>query len=380
MLIVAIASLLAVVAIWIGYPVVVALLASLVVKRSPRAAGAGDPGTGVSNGRRVTVVIASVDSPEVIRARVEDALTTDYPPALLEVVVALDAGGTASSASLGEIDPRVRVVRGDAPGGKALSLNAAVRQANGEILVFSDTAQRFERSTIPRLVAALGDSRFGAVSGSLQIGRDGAPANLAERYWLFEKWLRLQEARLHSTVGVTGAVYAMRRECWHPLPAGLILDDVYVPMLLVLRGFRVGFEPTATAYDDRRFPPAQEFKRKARTLTGVVQLCVWLPAVMLPWRNPIWLQFLFHKLLRLATPYLLLVGGVSAAAWLASGAGITTPWVGTMLLLIMLALATLATAAVPRIRRAASMAFAMQVAVVRATVNGLRGHWDVWSR
>lgn len=357
--------------IWLGYPLVVAALAALF----------GQGRTFPSGGaRRVSVIIASVDPADVIRKRVADVLNGDYPAELLDVVVGVDRRRAQAAEEVGRIDPRVRVVLGDEPGGKAASLNAAVRAATGDILVFSDAAQRFDRSTIRRLVSALDDPRLGAVSGALQIGRDGVPETLAERYWVFEKWLRLQESRLHSTVGVTGAVYAMRRECWQPLPAGVILDDVYTPMSLVLRGYRVGFEPTATAFDDRRFPPAQEFRRKARTLTGVVQLCVWLPAVLLPWRNPIWLQFLFHKLLRLATPYLLLIGALAGGGWLASGAGVVTPVVGSAVLAALVAVAAIAMTALPRVRRAAAMTVAMQAAVMRATINGFRGHWDVWSR
>ncbi len=367
----AVACALAVVFIWFGYPLVVAALAAMTSRRAAWRAEVLP---------RVSVVLATIDGADVVRARVHDLLSSDYPADLLEVVVALDRGAGAAPEEVGDMGPQVRFVRGDEPGGKAASLNAGVRASTGTTLVFTDAAQRFEPLTIRRLVDALADPSLGAVSGALQIGRDGIPRTLAERYWIMERRLREAEARLHSAVGVTGAVYAMRRECWHPLPVGVILDDVYGPMHLVLRGHRVGFEPAATAYDDRRFPPAQEFRRKARTLTGVLQLCAWLPAVLIPWRNPIWLQFLFHKLLRLVTPYLLLVGGVAAAAWLATGGAGLSPMAGSLLLLGVVGVGLLAVAAVPRIRRAVSMAVAMQGAMVRATVNGLRGHWDVWSR
>ena len=50
---------------------------------------------------------------------------------------------------------------------------------------------------------------------------------------------------------------------------------------------------------------AQDARTKGavRTLTGVIQVCAWLPGVLNPLRNRIWLQFVFHKLLRLLTPY-----------------------------------------------------------------------------
>lgn len=371
MLTVSFISILCVLVIWLGYPLAIAAISG--VRRSA-------PADSAPVQRSVSIIIATLDPPEVVRRRVQDAIGGDYPHDLIEVAVSLDRRGSVTPEMLGGMDPRVCVVVGDAPGGKAATLNAAVRAARNDVLVFADSAQRFAPDAITRLVAALADKRLGAVSGALQIGRDGVPATLAERYWRLEKWLREREARVHSTVGVTGAIYAMRRECWHPLPAGLILDDVYTPMHLVLRGYRVGFEPLAMAVDERRFLPSQEYRRKARTLTGVVQLCVWLPGVLLPWRNPIWAQFLFHKLLRLVTPYLLLVAVVASAGWLAAGGGVGSPVLGSTLLVAFLATVGVAVAVVPRVRRAATMAMAMQLAVVRATVNGLRGHWDVWSR
>jgi poly-beta-1,6-N-acetyl-D-glucosamine synthase len=151
-------------------------------------------------------------------------------------------------------------------------------------------------------------------------------------------------------------------------------------MRLVLQGHRVGFEPSARAVDERRFPPAQEFRRKARTLTGVLQLCAWLPAILLPWRNPIWVQFLFHKLLRLATPYLLLVSAVSLSVWVAGQLQQVSTGLAIGVIGGAIAAAALMTALSRPLRSALQMAVSLQAAVVRATVNGLRGEWDVWSR
>src|SRR5690606_6607503 len=106
----------------------------------------------------------------------------------------------------------------------------------------------------------------------------------------------------------------IRREVWTPLPEDLLLDDVYVPMHAVLNGWRVGFVDDARAFETRQAPPTREYARKVRTLTGVIQLVVKLPGLLVPLRNPIWLQFTCHKLLRLATPYAL----AAVALWVAA--------------------------------------------------------------
>src|SRR5208337_649498 len=50
-----------------------------------------------------------------------------------------------------------------------------------------------------------------------------------------------------------------------------------------------------------------EFRRKVRTLAGNFQLMSRLPAVLLPWRNRLWWQFVSHRALRLVVPWVLLV-------------------------------------------------------------------------
>jgi cellulose synthase/poly-beta-1,6-N-acetylglucosamine synthase-like glycosyltransferase len=358
------------VAIWILYPAVIAAMASFFGRRHVVSIGTRP---------RVSVIIATRDSDDDIRARVADVLRTTYPLELIEIVVGIDAQSRRDAAvAFDESRVAVRAVLGEPPGGKAATLNAAVREATGDVFVFTDTAQRFAPNAIDELVTSLEDPRFGAVSGALDIPAGSNGRALHEWYWVYERALRAREARVHSAVGVTGAIYALRRSAWAPLPPGLILDDLYVPMRIVLRGLRVGFNPNAVAVDSRRFAAGQEYVRKVRTLTGVLQLCAWLPGVLVPFRNPIWLQFVSHKLMRMITPYLLVLLAIAltasfvgfidrllpGGAWLSIGAfaavALIAPWVS------------------PKLRGAIVSAFALQAAVVHATLNGLRGRWNVW--
>lgn len=364
--------------IWLGYPALIAALAAIRGRRPVGEEGAAVVGPMPT----LSAVVASADDADAIRARVANLLDTDYPAHLLEVIVAIDAvNGRATPETFRFDDPRVRVVMGDQPGGKASTLNAGVRSASGELLVFSDTHQRFDQRSIPVLARALVvDDRLGAVSGALALSDGRSARTPAELYWVMERRLRANEARLHSVVGVTGAVYAMRRALWAPLREGLILDDLMIPMRLVLEGHRVGFAVDARAVDGRTFTARQEFRRKVRTLTGNVQLCAWLPGVLLPWRNPIWFQFVCHKLLRLLTPYLVLAIGL-AMAWLT----VAVLWrLGGWNALLGAAIVSLAVVAIPFVRRRVvkqlEWLVLLQAAAVIGTYNGLRGRWAVWQR
>jgi hypothetical protein len=90
------------------------------------------------------------------------------------------------------------------------------------------------------------------------------------------------------------------------IPGRTILDDVYWPMRVVMQGFRVVHDGRAQAFDRLPEKPRDEFRRKVRTLSGNFQLVCRLPALLVPWRNPLWIQFASHKLLRLAVPWMLI--------------------------------------------------------------------------
>lgn len=384
--ILALSSFAAIAAIWLGYPLLVWAAARLFAPHAPHHQLARrlpdhrtDDRTNAAPVSSVSVILATRESADVVRARIANLLDTAHPAHAIHIVVALDAAGAQCAPhELADIDVRVTAVLGDAPGGKASALNAGVRAATGELLVLADAHQRFDEQTIPALVAALLDTRVGAVSGALELGAGGgrSPVHL---YWAMEKWLRHHEARIHSSVGVTGAVYATRRALWPVIPAGTLLDDVFVPMSLVLAGHRVGFSYAARAFDVRTFDSGNEGVRKTRTLTGVLQLRTLLPDIMSVRRNPIYPQFVAHKLLRLLTPLFGAVFAVSLAVVLVE---FLLHASRTQLLTIMALVVVLLAVPASRRRIVALMrwAISLQLATARAVANGFSGRWGVWSK
>jgi cellulose synthase/poly-beta-1,6-N-acetylglucosamine synthase-like glycosyltransferase len=259
--------------------------------------------------RSVSVVIAAQNEEKNIRRRLDemsDLLTTSGLEA--EMIVVSD-GSTDATAAVARAhpDPRTHVLDLPQRSGKAAALTQGCAAASHEILVFADVRQTWAADALPRMLADFTDPTVGAVSGDLVVrDAEGALAGVG-LYWRSEKWLRRQESRLWSGVGATGAISAVRRELFRPIPRGTILDDVYWPMQVALQGRRVVHEETAHAFDRLPDRTTDEFRRKVRTLSGCLQLVGRLPAVLAPWRNPIWIQFLSHKLMRLLAPWALLV-------------------------------------------------------------------------
>jgi cellulose synthase/poly-beta-1,6-N-acetylglucosamine synthase-like glycosyltransferase len=147
----------------------------------------------------------------------------------------------------------------------------------------------------------------GAVSGRLLIdSADGGVGGGVDAYWRLESLLRRVEARYDSCIGCSGAVYAIRRALYEPIPADTLLDDVEIPMRIAVQGYRVVYRQEAVAHDPQASEPGRESVRKRRTLAGNFQMLLRHPAWLLPWRNRLWWQLAVHKYLRLAAPFLML--------------------------------------------------------------------------
>jgi cellulose synthase/poly-beta-1,6-N-acetylglucosamine synthase-like glycosyltransferase len=299
--------------VYAGYPLLLAGWAR-VAARPVRKRAASDERPWPS----VSVIVAAHNEAARLPARVTNLLDQKYPGPL-EIVVVSDGSNDATRAALAPFADRIRLV--ELPrGGKPLALNAGVSAASGDILLFADARQRFSPGAIRAMVENFDDPAVGGATGELvldcEIDAKGTGSTIGEGvglYWTYEKWLRRNESTVWSTLGATGAIYALRRELWQPLPAATLLDDVLAPMRAVLDGKRVVFEERARAFDQVAANGSAESRRKTRTLAGNYQILAIEPRLLLPFVNPVWAQYLSHKLARLLVPWALVAALVSSA-------------------------------------------------------------------
>lgn len=362
------ASLLPILYTYIGYALWLRLLASL--RPRPVLVSPMTPS--------VSIIIAAHNEEANLPTKIEVLRRLDYPANKLEIIVASD-GSTDRTPEilLANAPPIVPVLLPEAKG-KAVALNAAVQAAHGEILVFFDTRQAVDRSVLRELCSCFADPRVGAVSGELLLeDAEGRPAGDAlALYWKIEKVVRRLESLTGSVVGVTGAIYALRRELYVPLPEGTLLDDVLVPMNIARTGNRVVFQPTAIARDTIFQKPGKEFARKVRTLTGNYQLLQLAPWLLTP-KNPLLFRFISHKLLRLVVPFLLILLLISSA--LAAGLFYKAIFVAQLVFYGLAALGSLS----PSARRFRAIAVAetfamLNMAAALAFYNFAAGRKKVW--
>jgi cellulose synthase/poly-beta-1,6-N-acetylglucosamine synthase-like glycosyltransferase len=277
---------------YFGYPFAILLLSKLRHKSIEKA----------PTSPTVSVIVAARNEAKCIRAKIENLLTMDYPREKVQIIVVSDGSTDGTDDVVRNFAAHgVVLLSLDRPNGKAAAINQAVRLATGDVLMFCDARQLVDSHAMTALVGCLADSTVGSVSGELYLDDASGPG----AYWKYEKAIRHAESKFDSVPGVTGALHATRRELFCPIPADLLLDDMFTPLQIVMQGYRVVFEPAAKAYD-REVDAKNEFRRKARTLAGNYQLLAVLPGLLNPMKNRIFWQFFSHKVLRLVCPFALL--------------------------------------------------------------------------
>lgn len=328
----------------------------------------------------VSILIAARNEEATLPAKLENLRRLDYPLDRLQIVIASDGSTDRTADILKEHIPNIVPVILATSSGKALALNTAVQHATGDILIFLDAPQLIDSNTVSELISCFADSDIGAVSGELLLesASNGSSSDALGIYWKIEKIVRKLESASGSVVGVTGAIYAIRRELYTEIPPGTILDDVLIPMNVVRMGKRVVFQPSAIARDRVFSEKGKEFSRKVRTLTGNYQLLRLAPWLLSD-ENPILFRLISHKLIRLAVPlFLVLMLAASAAAY--------GPFYRTVFWLQILFYLLAACGALgPRFRSLKPVAIAstfvmLNVAAAIAFYNFVAGKKDLWVR
>lgn len=301
----------------LGYPLTLYALTHLGrFHGSPRHRGdkgGNDPGGEVPT---VSLIVPAYDEEEVIAEKVTAALALDYPRERLQVIVASDGSSDATA-------ERARAAGASLvlelpPGGKVAALDAAAEQAAGEILAFSDANSVWARDALRHLVAPFADPGVGYVCGQVRF-LDPEGDNLEGAYWRYEMTVREMESSLAGVTAGNGAIYAVRRDAYIPLPPSGS-HDLSFPFALAKRRLRSLYEPGARA-EEKMVPTIEgEFARKRRMMVGLWDIV--LGEGMLSPRGypPLYaFEIASHRLLRYLSPLLHLVVFVANALLLGDG-------------------------------------------------------------
>ncbi len=298
----------------VAVPVYTYLLYPLVLARAAPVRFAARFASGRS-GRSVSLLIPAYNEARVIERKIANSLALDYPADCLEIVIASD-GSTDETAAIARKfadGRRVRVLAFPENRGKMRTLNTAVPDLRGDIIVFSDAAAMLRPDALARLVENFADPSVGAASGCYTVVRPGE-VNIGaseDLYWKYEAFLKVQESQLASTLGAHGHLHAIRKELY-PFPGpGTINDDYVIPVSVLAKGYRAVYEPAAIVYEE-----AQEmagFGRRIRITAGNIQQLREIKPLLRPLRPLPLFFFVSHKLSRLLVPFAMVAALIANA-------------------------------------------------------------------
>jgi cellulose synthase/poly-beta-1,6-N-acetylglucosamine synthase-like glycosyltransferase len=254
------------------------------------------------------VIVAAHNEEADIEEKVRNILASDYPRAMLEVVVASDGStdDTADAARRAGADIVLELPRV----GKITALNRAVARSTGEILAFTDADSLFEPRTLRTLVSNFADASVGGLTAnevSEITSADGGVARGEGLYWRYDQWIKRLEDRIGSAVSASGRLHAIRRDLFRPPSIIDGSDDVLISTQVILANRRLAFDADTRVLGEVRNDPRGELRRKVRLMNRGLRAALSLGRVLLPFAGGFYsLQILSHKILRRFVPFFLL--------------------------------------------------------------------------
>jgi len=274
-----------------GYPLILIALKRL----RPRPVRRGDVCPSVD------LLIGAYNEEAVIREKLENCLALDYPRDRLQITVASDASTDCTEAIVREYQIQgVRLVAAPRRRGKAANFREIVPSLKAEIVVFSDAGSLYGADTLRKMMRNFADPEVGCVGGRLRYRNpDATSVSQGEGlYWSYEVFLRKTESAIGSAMVLSGAVYAMRRELYRPVPDDLP-DDFLCPLHVLDQGKRVLYETETEILETMATSARGELLTKVRIISGNFEALRTMKHLLNPLRDPlVALQLFSHRLLR----------------------------------------------------------------------------------
>lgn len=299
------------------YPGLVISLAR--VKQGWRVSRKVSPAVAESDLPMVSVVIAAYNEAAVIKEKINNSLALDYPRERLEIIVVSDGSDDGTECIVDEYaEQGVISLHQPERRGKTAALNRGVDFAHGEIIVFSDANNEFNRDAIRHLLAHFADPRVGGVCGIKQIkaARERESSAGDSLYWAYESKIKQAESDIATITIADGEIFAIRKELFERLDESVINDDAEISYDIIKKGYRIVYERRARSFELASEKLMDDFHVKVRMVAGGFQtLARHWPAIfsLTDWYS---FSFVSHKLLRwLAPVFLLLTLAGSAINW-----------------------------------------------------------------
>lgn len=257
----------------------------------------------------VSFIIAAYNEEKVIREKILNSLNLNYPPQYIEIIVVSDGSTDSTPKIVQEYESQgVKSVFSPPRKGKTAALNHGVKYATGEIIVFSDANSMFKADAINKLIRNFNDPSIGGVCGrkSIVTNRDRESSKGDSLFWDFESTIKTWQGQAGSISNADGEIFAIRHSLYQDIPEEIINDDQIITFDIISKGCRVIYEPEAVSFEEASIVLEDDFKVKARMVTGGYQIISRYRDTLFPPNNYFAFQFISHKVLRYVMPFFLI--------------------------------------------------------------------------
>jgi cellulose synthase/poly-beta-1,6-N-acetylglucosamine synthase-like glycosyltransferase len=262
----------------------------------------------------VSLVITVYNEEKAMAQKLENALQLDYPIERLEIIVTSDASTDATHEIVSSFKEKgVKLLSLKQRGGKTAAQKEAVKQAKGEILVFSDASTIIEKQALKNMIRNFRDENIGLVSGEDRwVSSENRNSSKGQKAYIsYEMWIRNLESRVNSLVSASGCFYGVRKSLFIDIPNDLI-DDMVIPLSVVEAGYKCVSEPWAIAIVPMVQSNQREYHRRVRMVVGGLRSFFYKLNLLNLFRYGFFsVQLVSHKLLRWAIPLFLSIMMVS---------------------------------------------------------------------
>ncbi len=197
--------------------------------------------------------------------------------------------------------------------GKCKTLNKLVSLARGEIIISTDADIPLPQNAIELVVSSFKSNKMLGCLSCIPYF-EGLNIGSQKSYWSIEDQIRRSESKLGKLIVVTGMLYAYRRELFEEIPKGVMADDLWIPLNVLLKGYdSIQVEELLVPYE--KTDEKVEIQRRKRVIIGGMDVVMRLwPRLV---RSPaLFLLIFFHKVNRWAVPlWLFLFVGATVVFW-----------------------------------------------------------------
>jgi biofilm PGA synthesis N-glycosyltransferase PgaC len=287
--------------VYAGYPVLLSLIASLRSKVEMSKDETFLPYT--------TILISAYNEEKVIAGKLKNTLELDYPKDRLQILVTVDGSDDSTLETVKSFgDQDVEYCYIPQRQGKMAAINRAMKDVRGEIVIFSDANNIYNKDAVRQLLVPFIDEKWGGVTGAKRIidvkNCLGASEGI---YWKYESLIKEQETRLGTCITVAGEIFAMRRELYTHPPQDIINDDFYLAAQILKKNRNICYQPMAKSYEPVSKSAIEEINRRTRIIAGRYQAIFRSHQYLSLGRPVVLWQIISHKFARPLVPVFMLI-------------------------------------------------------------------------